>query len=219
MPNIAEYMAHVDDVLQLIRDASGADAYRCEYAKVTRGVYEIRVYKKDNAFTLDGSMVTPVFPVRIHVRPQNRCVGFLCSPLTQADNDEKCYPMNIEVPIGNLPCLTDFLLLHLSFGCAVARNMLYMTRAMPPMPQTNISVDIVPGVGFMFKLSGAANGAAILKINPDMSVFLRYEDKVIELPKIKPPGALQHAKACCSTRKRVSVRASVLQCAQACFSR
>ena len=139
MPSITEYMRHVDGVLQLIRDASGADVYAANLNQQDTRHYEISISKKDAAHKLDASMVTPSFPVRMHAVCDARgnvrkCTGFLCSPLPTEEDECKRYRMNIPVKIGNLPCMTDFLLLHLSFGCAAVRYVIYMNEAIPKHP-------------------------------------------------------------------------------------
>jgi hypothetical protein len=192
MSFLESYVTHVDSVLRLIYDASGADLYSSRVTEIDKRKhhYEISVSKKDPGNTLCASMVTPRFPVRIHVfcgsrGSASKCVGFLCSPLLKTEGNDagKGFPMNIEVSIGDMQSMTDFLLLHLSYGCAAARYMLYMMEAMPKHPQIpTISIDVASKQGFVFKFG---ERSATLKIKPDMSVALSCNDREIALPKLR----------------------------------
>ncbi len=185
---IGAYTEHVDGVLGLIHDACDAVVYISHCAPIESG-YEITVTKKDKWAPLCDGMVTPRFPVRMHVFCDERgnvrkCVGYLCSPLLKPDGEDagKRYRMDREVPIGNLQCMTDFLLLHLSFGCAVARYMLYITEAIPKHPQIpTIGIELEVSNGFVFKYNGRC---AVLKIERDMSVMLKYQDRKVALPEL-----------------------------------
>jgi hypothetical protein len=193
MNHINSYIDHVEGVLGLIHDSCGTVLYSCKAAQLDFDDkrYEITVSKKDPMAPSDENMVTPCFPVRIHVFCDKRdnvrkCIGYLCSPLLQPDGEDagKRYKMHREAPIGNLQCMTDFLLLpwHLSFGCAVARYMLYtgMIEAIPKQPQIpGVSIDVESKNGFIFKYM---DRHAILKINPDMSVGVMYLGRLVALP-------------------------------------
>ena len=187
------YTEHVDGVLGLIHEACGAVVYVSHFKEIESG-YEIAVTKKDKWAPLCDRMVTPSFPVRMRVFCNEhgnvrKCVGYLCSPLVKPDGEDagQNYRMNREVPIGNLQCMTDFLLLHLSFGCAVARYMLYITEAIPKHPQIpNIGIELEVNNGFVFKYNGRC---AVLKIEPDMSVMLKYQGRNVALPELPAPSA------------------------------
>jgi hypothetical protein len=198
MPKVQSYTEHVDAVLSLVHGACDAVVYTSSCSGGRRDAtgfkrFEIAVSKKDPNDVLCENMVTPCFPVRIHVFCDGRgnvrkCIGYLCSPLLKPDGDDagKRYQMDREVPIGNLQCMTDFLLLHLSFGCAVARYMLYMTEAIPKHPQIPcVSIDFETKNGFIFKYNDTH---AILKIKRDMSIELMYLGRSVALP--TPPAAI-----------------------------
>ena len=188
MQKFDSYVDHVGGVLGLIHDACDAVVYSHHSRKIASG-YEISVTKKDERATLCESMVTLHFPVRMRVvcdKNDNvrKCVGYLCSPLLKPDGEDagKRYSMHREVAIGNLQCMTDFLLLHLSFGCAVARYMLYMIEAIPKHPQIpNFSIDLEAKNGFIFKYMDMR---AVLKIERDMSVMLMYQGRPVALPEL-----------------------------------
>ena len=184
MQPIDSYVEHVDGVLGLIHDACNAIVYISQKEEIASG-YEITVTKRNEREPLCDGMVTPQFPVRMRVFCDargnvRRCVGYLCSPLLKPEGGR--YMMNREVPIGNLQCMTDFLLLHLSFGCAVARYMLYMIEAIPKHPQIpNFSIDLEAKNGFIFKYM---DRRAMLKIERDMSVMLMYQGRSVALPEL-----------------------------------
>jgi len=196
MSSIHSYIDHVEGVLGLIHDACGTVVYSSKATQIDFDAkcFEITVSKKNPMATLDENMVTPCFPVRMHVFCDKRdnvrkCIGYLCSPLLKTEGDDagKRYKMHREVPIGNLQCMTDFLLLHLSFGCAVARYMLYMTEAIPKHPQIPVvSIDVESNNGFIFKYM---DKHAILKIKPDMSVEVMCLGRLVALPKL--PKAIE----------------------------
>jgi hypothetical protein len=170
MVPIETCMDHIDAVLQMIHDVSRSDIYASSYVKDKENVYNIQVCKKDEGHKLDESSVTPTFPLRIQLH-RKKCIGVLCSPLTRAP------PRNVR--IENLECMTDFLLLHLSFGCNVARTMIYITKAMPDIPMMRIDVEAVPNIGFVFRYAARA---VIMQVNPDMSTTLSYGGEVIDAP-------------------------------------
>ena len=184
MQPIDSYVEHVDGVLGLIHDACNAVVYISQKEEIASG-YEITVTKRNEREPLCDGMVTPQFPVRMRVFCDargnvRRCVGYLCSPLLKPEGGR--YMMNREVPIGNLQCMTDFLLLHLSFGCAVARYMLYITEAIPKHPHIpNISIDLDDAHGFVFKYM---TRCALLEIKRDMSIMLTYQGQKVALPQL-----------------------------------
>ena len=192
---------HVEGIVEMIKTLTGGDQYTVSM-EVEGLATRIFVNKKRGVSTHEA-MVTPHFPVRMQLIIDAetglvaRCTGTLCSPLT-SDVDKKMYRPCLNVPIGSIESLTDFLCLHLCCGLSVILYVLYAVQTMI-MVNAQLVNDLqfspVKGVGFHVTYMGKT---VVLRILKNMEFVLMHDgglEKYMRPPTVKPKKLGPHQQA------------------------
>ena len=201
--DVEGFKRHVKEVVELIGVVTGSDWYtvtmtRRSGAEHSATIHELCVNKKAGATSLNVHSVTPIFPVRLQLYSDStdtsarkmvvRCTGTLCSPLL-SEVDQKLYRPCLNVPIGSVASLTDFLCLHLCFGFSVVRGMMCTASALKVVDaEIDKDLQIEPLVDKGFLITYKKSRKVTLKINENMEMEVERESGQAELlPVLRTP--------------------------------